>query len=131
MATAKLFAAEDAKVVITGRRQKVLDEAVRSIGSAALGVQGDVSKMIDLNKLFETVKNKFGHLDIVFANAGFGEVIPFGEVSEDDFDRHFATNVKPPTPPAPGLPSLDLGGLVARLGRAPGYFEGSPAPFRC
>jgi NAD(P)-dependent dehydrogenase (short-subunit alcohol dehydrogenase family) len=50
--------------------------------------------MIDLDKLFESIKNKFDHLDIVFANAGFGEVIPFEHVSEDDFDRHFAINVK-------------------------------------
>lgn len=76
LATAKLFAAEGAKVIITGRRQKVVDEAVRSIGSAALGVQGDVSKIIDLNKLFETIKNKYDHLDIVFAMLDLAKSFP-------------------------------------------------------
>jgi NAD(P)-dependent dehydrogenase (short-subunit alcohol dehydrogenase family) len=92
--TARLFTAEGAKVVITGRRQKDLDEAVKSIGPSALGVQGDVSKMTDLAKLFAIIKEKFGRLDVIFANAGFGEVAPIDAVTEDQFDRQFATNVK-------------------------------------
>jgi NAD(P)-dependent dehydrogenase (short-subunit alcohol dehydrogenase family) len=92
--TARLFAAEGAKVVITGRRQKDLDEAVKSIGASAFGVQGDVSKMADLDRLFAAIKGKFGHLDVIFANAGFGEVAPLANVTEDQFDRQFATNVK-------------------------------------
>jgi NAD(P)-dependent dehydrogenase (short-subunit alcohol dehydrogenase family) len=94
LATAKLFAAEGAKVIVTGRRKKELDEATKSIGNAAIGVQGDVSKMDDLSNLYEVIKDKFGHLDIVFANAGCGEVAPFALVSEDFYDRHFANNVK-------------------------------------
>jgi NAD(P)-dependent dehydrogenase (short-subunit alcohol dehydrogenase family) len=94
LATAKLFAAEGAKVIITGRRQKELDQATRSIGNAAIGVQGDVSKMADLSNLYEVIKSEFGHLDIVFANAGCGEVATFESVSEDFYDRHFANNVK-------------------------------------
>jgi len=94
LATARLFAAEGAKVVITGRRRKDLDEAAKSIGSAALAVQGDVSKLDDLDRLFTVIEEKYGRLDVVFANAGFGEVAPFGQVTEDQFDRQFATNVK-------------------------------------
>ncbi|MDB5292948.1 MAG: oxidoreductase [Phycisphaerales bacterium] len=92
--TARLFAAEGAKVIITGRRKKDLDEAVKSVGTAAIGVQGDVSKLDDLDRLFAAIKEKYGRLDVVFANAGFGEVAPFGQVTEDQFDRQFATNVK-------------------------------------
>ena len=92
--TAKLFAAEGAMVIITGRRHKDLDDAAKSIGTSALAVQGDVSKMADLERLFATIKEKFGRLDVIFANAGFGEVAPFDHVTEDDFDRQFATNVK-------------------------------------
>ena len=94
LATAKLFAAEGAKVVITGRRQEALDEAAKSVGSSVLTVQGDVSKMADLDRLFATIKNKYGHLDVLFANAGLGEVVPLGQVTEDQFDREFAINVK-------------------------------------
>jgi NAD(P)-dependent dehydrogenase (short-subunit alcohol dehydrogenase family) len=94
LATAKLFAAEGAKVVITGRRQHALDEAAKTVGHSVLAVQGDVSKMADLDRLFATIKNKFGHLDILFANAGLGQVVPLGQVTEEQFDREFAINVK-------------------------------------
>jgi NAD(P)-dependent dehydrogenase (short-subunit alcohol dehydrogenase family) len=94
LATARLFAAEGAKVVITGRRQKDLDAAAKSIGPAAEPVQGDVSKLADLERLFSIIKDKYGRLDIVFANAGFGEVAPLGTVTEEMFDSQFATNVK-------------------------------------
>src|ERR1700678_1246084 len=89
LATAKLFAAEGAKVVITGRRQETLDEAAKYVGASVLAVQGDVSKLADLDRLFATIKNKFGHLDILFANAGFGEVAPLKLVTEEQFDRQF------------------------------------------
>jgi NAD(P)-dependent dehydrogenase (short-subunit alcohol dehydrogenase family) len=94
LATAKLFAEEGAKVVITGRRQEALDEAARIIAPSVLAVQGDVAKMADLDRLFSTIKNKFGHLDVLFANAGFPEFAPLGQVTEDQFDRQFDTNVK-------------------------------------
>jgi NAD(P)-dependent dehydrogenase (short-subunit alcohol dehydrogenase family) len=94
LATAKLFAAEGAKVVITGRRQDALDEAAKNVGPSVLAVQGDVSKMADLDRLFATIKSKFGHLDILFANAGLGGVAPLGHVTEEQFDREFAINVK-------------------------------------
>src|ERR1700719_1176860 len=71
-ATAKRFVDEGAYVFITGRRQKELDEAVKTIGHGVAGVQGDVSKLLDLDRLYETVKAK-GHIDILVANAGIGE----------------------------------------------------------
>lgn len=94
LATAKLFAAEGAKVIITGRRQKDLDEAAKSIGPSALAVQGDVSKLADLDRLFATIKNKYGNLDVLFANAGLGRAVPLGQVTEEQFDHEFAINVK-------------------------------------
>jgi NAD(P)-dependent dehydrogenase (short-subunit alcohol dehydrogenase family) len=92
--TARVFAAEGAKVVITGRRQKELDEAAKSIGPSALAVPGDVSKMADLDRLYSIIKDKYGRLDVIFANAGGGAVRPFAQVTEDQFDREFAINVK-------------------------------------
>ena len=78
LATAKLFVKEGAFVFITGRRQKELDEAVKAIGSNVTGVQGDVAKLADLDRLYETVSNAKGRIDIVFANAGVGEFVPLG-----------------------------------------------------
>ena len=72
LATAKLFAKEGAYVFITGRRQKELDDAVKALGSNVYGVQGDVAKLDDLDRLYDTVSNVKGRLDIVFANAGVG-----------------------------------------------------------
>jgi len=94
LATARLFAAEGAQVVITGRRQAELDAAVKLIGPDAVGVQGDVSKLTDLDRLYDVVKRKYGRVDIVFANAGVAEFVPVGEVSEAHFDRLFDINVK-------------------------------------
>lgn len=92
--TARLFAKEGAQVVITGRRQKELDDAVRSVGDNIIGVQGDVSNMADLDRLYARVKEVHGHIDIVFANAGLGTVGPLGTVTEADFDLNFNVNVK-------------------------------------
>ena len=92
--TARVLAAEGAKVVITGRRKAELDAAVSTIGAAALGVQGDVSNLSDLDRLYATIREKFGHLDILFANAGLGRVGLIGEISEEEYDLHFDVNVK-------------------------------------
>jgi NAD(P)-dependent dehydrogenase (short-subunit alcohol dehydrogenase family) len=94
LATAQRFVAEGAHVVITGRRQKELDEAVKLIGKNVTGVQGDVAKLADLDRLYAVVKQKHGRVDVVFANAGVGELVPFGEVTEAHFDRLFNINVK-------------------------------------
>jgi NAD(P)-dependent dehydrogenase (short-subunit alcohol dehydrogenase family) len=92
--TARLFVSEGANVIITGRRQKDLDDAVKSIGGSITGIQGDVSNLADLDRLFASIKQSHGHLDVVFANAGIGEVMPFEHVNEDHFDRQFDINVK-------------------------------------
>src|SRR4029434_1485507 len=92
--TARLFVKEGAKVVITGRRQKELDEAVHSIGDNVIGGQGDLANLADLDRLYAKVKETFGHVDIVFANAGMGNLAPLGEITEEHFDKHFNTNVK-------------------------------------
>ena len=94
LATAKLFAEEGAYVFITGRRQKELDEAVKAIGTNVSGVQGDVAKLADLDRLYETVAKVKGRIDIVFANAGVGEFVPFGAVTEEHFDKLFNINVR-------------------------------------
>src|ERR1700728_2509991 len=94
LATAKLFAKEGAYIFITGRRQKELDEAVKTIGSNVSGVQGDVTKLADLDRLYETVAEVKGRIDIVFANAGVGEFAPLGSISEEHFDKLFNINVK-------------------------------------
>ncbi|MEU2873819.1 glucose 1-dehydrogenase [Streptomyces olivoreticuli] len=93
LATAKLFVREGAYVFITGRRQKELDEAVKTIGRNVSGVQGDVAELADLDRLYETVKAK-GRIDIVFANAGAAELASLEDVTEKYFDKIFNVNVK-------------------------------------
>lgn len=94
LATAKRFVAEGAYVYITGRRQTELDAAVEAIGKNVTGVQSDVSKLEDLDRLFVTIKQEQGHLDVVFANAGIGEFAPLGSITEEHFDQTFNINVK-------------------------------------
>jgi NAD(P)-dependent dehydrogenase (short-subunit alcohol dehydrogenase family) len=94
LATATLFAKEGAYVFITGRRRKELDEAVRTIGSNVSGVQGDIAKLADLDRLYETVAEVKGRIDIVFANAGVGEFAPLGGITEEHFDKLFNVNVR-------------------------------------
>jgi NAD(P)-dependent dehydrogenase (short-subunit alcohol dehydrogenase family) len=94
LATAKRFVEDGAYVFITGRRQAELDAAVKKIGKNVTGVQGDVAKMEDLDRLFATVKKVKGHIDILFANAGLGEFAVLGEITEEHFDRTFDANVK-------------------------------------
>src|ERR1700686_4036347 len=93
LAAAKLFVREGAYVFITGRRQKELDEAVEAIGGNVTGIQGDVTKLADLDRLYETVKAK-GQIDVVFANAGVAEIAPLGSITEEHFDKLFDINVK-------------------------------------
>ncbi len=94
LATAKRLAAEGAHVFITGRRQVELDAAVKQIGKNVTGVQGDVSNLADLDRLYATVKQQKGRIDILFANAGVGEFAPLGAITEEHFDKIFNTNVK-------------------------------------
>jgi NAD(P)-dependent dehydrogenase (short-subunit alcohol dehydrogenase family) len=94
LATAQRFADEGAHVFITGRRQGELDAAVKQIGANATAVQGDVSKLADLDRLYATVKQKQGRVDVLFANAGGGQIAPLGAITEAHFDQAFDTNVK-------------------------------------
>jgi NAD(P)-dependent dehydrogenase (short-subunit alcohol dehydrogenase family) len=94
LATAKQFANEGAHVFATGRRDTELVAAVRQIGKNATGVQGDVSNLGDLDRLFAQIKREKGKLDIVFANAGAAKYAPLGSISEDLYDSIFNVNVK-------------------------------------
>src|SRR5580693_3575017 len=94
LATAKQFVSEGAYVFITGRRAAELAAAVKEIGRNVTGVQGDVSNLADLDRLFAQIKREKGQLDIVFANAGVARYAALGAVSEEFFDSIFDTNVK-------------------------------------
>jgi NAD(P)-dependent dehydrogenase (short-subunit alcohol dehydrogenase family) len=94
LATAQRFVAEGAFVFITGRRQAELDAAVQVLGSAAVGIQGDVSNLADLNRVAATIRAQKGRLDILFANAGIAEFAPLDAVTEAQYDRQFDINVK-------------------------------------
>jgi NAD(P)-dependent dehydrogenase (short-subunit alcohol dehydrogenase family) len=94
LASARRFAAEGAQVVITGRRQQELDKAVELIGGDVLAVQGDISNLSDLDRLFDTVRSEKGHIDVLLANAGLGALEPLGKISEASFDKVFGVNVK-------------------------------------
>ncbi|WP_179505784.1 MULTISPECIES: glucose 1-dehydrogenase [unclassified Sphingomonas] len=94
LATAKRFIEEGAQVVITGRREKELTEAAAVLGGNVTTVAGDVSSLEDLDRLYAVVKEKHGHVDILFANAGAGTVAPLEAASEAHFDQTFDVNVK-------------------------------------
>jgi NAD(P)-dependent dehydrogenase (short-subunit alcohol dehydrogenase family) len=94
LATAKRFVEEGAHVVITGRREKELKEAAALIGRNVTTVAGDISRLEDLDRLFAVVKEKHGHIDVLFANAGWGEVAPLETASEAHFDKTFDLNAK-------------------------------------
>ena len=79
---------------ITGRRQSELDAAVKQIGKNVTGVQGDVSNLADLDRLYDTVKQQKGRIDVLFANAGVGEFVPLEAITEAHFDKTFNINVK-------------------------------------
>src|ERR1700726_1891538 len=94
LATAKQFVNEGAYVFITGRRHPELAAAVKEIGRNVTGVQGDVSNLGDLDRLFAQIKREKGKLDIVFANAGVAKFAPFGMITEEVYDAIFDINVK-------------------------------------
>jgi NAD(P)-dependent dehydrogenase (short-subunit alcohol dehydrogenase family) len=94
LAAAKRLVTDGAYVFITGRRRRELDAAVEQIGRNVTGVQGDVSNSADLDRLFSTVKELKGRIDVLFANAGVAEGAPLGQITEEHFDRIFGVNVK-------------------------------------
>jgi NAD(P)-dependent dehydrogenase (short-subunit alcohol dehydrogenase family) len=94
LATAQRFVQEGAYVFITGRRQNELDKAITQIGRNVVGVQGDVSNLADLDRLYGTVKQQKGRIDILFTNAGVADVAPLGSITESHFDKIFGINIK-------------------------------------
>jgi NAD(P)-dependent dehydrogenase (short-subunit alcohol dehydrogenase family) len=94
LATAKRFVEEGAHVVITGRREKELKEAAVFITRNVTTVVGDVSRLEDLDRLYAVVREKHGHIDVLFANAGAGTVAPLAVATEAHFDQTFDVNVK-------------------------------------
>ena len=94
LATAKRFVEEGAHVVITGRRETELKAAAGFIKGDVMGVVGDVSRLEDLDRLYAVVKEKHGHIDILFANAGAGTIAPLEAATEGQFDQMFDVNVK-------------------------------------
>lgn len=121
LGTAKAFAAEGARVYVTGRRQERLDEAVKEIGGGAVGVQGDVGNLADLDRLYDRVRRDHGRVDVVFANAGISETVPFGDIDEAHFDRVFGANVRGLLfSVQKALPFMTAGGTVILNGSATG-----------
>ncbi len=96
LATAKLFISEGAKVVITGRRQEALDEAVKEIGGGVKGILADAADVAKTKEVVEQTVAAFGKIDIIFANAGVAYFSPHAEITEEFFDSQFNINVKGP-----------------------------------
>src|SRR3954469_23660451 len=94
LATAKQFVNEGAYVFITGRREPELAAAVKEVGRNVTGIQGDVSNLDDLDRLFAQIKREKGRLDVVFANAGVAKYAPLGSITEELYDSLFDVNVK-------------------------------------
>jgi NAD(P)-dependent dehydrogenase (short-subunit alcohol dehydrogenase family) len=125
-AVARLFVEEGAYVFITGRRQKELDKAVETIGRNATGVQGDVSSLADLDRLYETIQAEGRRIDVVLANAGFGEFAALGDITEAHFDKLFNINVKGALfTVQKALPLLNDGGSIVLTGSV-GSAKGTP-----
>ncbi|MDI9221375.1 SDR family oxidoreductase [Pantoea sp. EA-12] len=94
LASAQELAEQGAKIYITGRRQEELDAAVALIGPSATGIRADASVLADLDTVFSTIAGESGKLDVLFANAGGGDMMPLGAITEEHFDRIFGTNVR-------------------------------------
>lgn len=91
---AHAFAGEGASVFITGRRQGELDKAVTTIGRGAIGIQADASSLADLDRVYDIIKAKHDHIDVLALNAGFFGVMKLGDITEEHFDKTYNTNVK-------------------------------------
>jgi NAD(P)-dependent dehydrogenase (short-subunit alcohol dehydrogenase family) len=114
-------------VYITGRRESQLDSAVAAIGDRAIGVRSDASSLADLDALFERIGREQGHIDVLVANAGVGEQLPLGCITEEHFDKTFNTNVKGVLfTVQKGLPLLSSGACVILTGSTSGV-KGGPA----
>ncbi|MEA2731230.1 MAG: hypothetical protein QOF70_5705 [Acetobacteraceae bacterium] len=127
LASAKRFVTEGAHVYITGRRKEELDEAVQTLGAGVTAVQGDVSNLDDLDRLFSKVRSGHGRVDVLFANAGLGALEPLGKITEASFDLVFGVNVKGAIfTVQKGLPLMREGGSIILTGSTTGSM-GTPA----
>lgn len=127
LAAAKRFAAEGAEVVIVGRRQEELDKALTVIGHGTIAIQGDVAQIAELDRVYATVNSIKGRIDVLFANAGLGDVQALGAISEASFDNIFSVNVKGTLfTVQKALPLMTAGGAIILTGSTTGSM-GSPA----
>jgi NAD(P)-dependent dehydrogenase (short-subunit alcohol dehydrogenase family) len=127
LASAIRFAAEGAQVVIIARRQEELDKALALIGADAIGIQGDISELDDLDRIFAEITASKGRIDILFANAGLGDFQPLGSITEESFDRTFGINVKGTLfTVQKALPLMAAGGSIILTGSTTGSM-GTPA----
>src|SRR6201992_2767460 len=94
LAIAKRFAQEGAKVAITGRNQQTIDQAIAEIGHSGLGIQGDVSKLDDLTRIYQTVADHLGKIDTLIVNAGVYVLGPLASFTEEQFDKVSDINFK-------------------------------------
>jgi NAD(P)-dependent dehydrogenase (short-subunit alcohol dehydrogenase family) len=127
LATAKQFVEEGAYVYIVGRRKPELEAAVASIGSNVTAIQGDVTNLADLDRIYAQISKEKGRVDIVFANAGGGPLVPLGSITEEHFDQVFNVNVKALVFTAQkALPLMPDGGTIILTGSIVGI-KGFPA----
>ena len=127
LASAKRFVAEGAHVYITGRRQEELDKVVEAMGAGVTAVQGDISNLDDLERLFAKVRSGHGRIDVLFANAGLGSWETLGKITESSFDLVFGVNVKGTIFTVQnGLPLMRDGGSIILTGSTTGSV-GTPA----
>lgn len=121
LATARCFAAEGAHVYITARRQEQLDNAVKEIGNGAVGVQGDVTRPADLDRLYDRIRHDHGRIDIVFANAGSSGSASLESIDDEHVDHLFSVNVKGTIYTVQkALPLMTAGGAVILAGSVAG-----------
>jgi NAD(P)-dependent dehydrogenase (short-subunit alcohol dehydrogenase family) len=121
LASAKRFIEEGAFVYIFGRRQEMLNKALETLGNNACAVQGSVSDLADLDRLYEAVKAERGALDILFANAGTGAFAPLGGITPEHYDQTFDVNVKGVLfTVQKGLPLMEAGGSIILTGSTTG-----------
>lgn len=121
-AAAKLFAQEGARVVITGRRQKDTQAAAAALGNHVEGVVGDIASLADLERLHDHMREKYGRVDVLFANAGIGSLVAFGDVTPQQFDEVFGVNVRGTFFTVQALlPLIPQGGSIILNGSIAGY----------
>src|ERR1700688_1262855 len=94
LATAKRLQEEGARVAISGRSKKTLEDAVKTIGNGVVAIQSDVARLTDIDKLFAEVSRRLGKIDVLFVNAGVAKFAPLADTSESVFDEQFDINVK-------------------------------------